>query len=282
MKIAIVTDSSAYLTPGLKMNPNLHIIPIPVILDGKIYNEDVDVSANGYYELLKSAHDFPKTSQPAIGEVLTLYENLRKTGVTDVISIHLSSGISGFVDTLSSLKDEVPGINIHPFDSKITSVPMGYMVEKALFMAHEGASVKEILSTLKDISENTRAFMIVDDLGHLVRGGRLKNGAALIGGLLKIKPVLQFKSGKIVVYEKIRTSRRAFNRVEDLLLEKAQKSGDEFKFFIIHANAEDVAQYEEERLLKDNPNLDISIGTFGPVIGTHLGEKALSFGWVKK
>lgn len=282
MKIAIVTDSSAFLPPELKQNPHLFIIPIPVILDGKVYNEDVDVSANDYYDLLKQAQNFPKTSQPAIGEVLALYERLQKKGYTDVISIHLSKGISGFIETLSGLKDEVAGINIYPFDSKITSVPMGYMVGKALAMAEEEVPVKEILAKLNDIADNTRAFMIVDDLDHLVRGGRLKNGAAIIGGLLKIKPVLTFKDGKIVVFEKIRTSRKAFNRVEDLLLAKAAKAGDDYDFFIIHANAEDVAHYESERLLKENPAMSVMIGYFGPVIGTHLGEKALGFGWVKK
>lgn len=282
MKTAIITDSTAYLPEELKNDPQLSIVPIPIILDGKVLNEGQDVFAKEYYDLLKNSLDFPKTSQPVIGEVLKLIQHLQTQGYEDAILITLSSGISGYFSTVNALKDEVPGIKVWPFDSLITSVPMGAMVKKALEMAREKIPPAKIIDKLADIRENMTAYMIVDDLNHLVRGGRLTNGAALIGGLLKIKPVLTFDEGKIVVSEKIRTSRKAFNRVEDLLLNKAEENHQDYQFFIIHANYLEAAEEEKARLLAKNPQMEIEIAYFGPVIGTHLGEKALGFGWVKK
>ncbi|MDU1888139.1 MAG: DegV family protein, partial [Enterococcus faecalis] len=172
MKIAIVTDSTAYLPERIKDHPNLFVIPIPVILDGKIYNEGIDIEADEYYALLNNSKEFPTTSQPALGEVLELYKSIAEQGYDTIISIHLSSGISGFVHTLHGLTDEIPGVALYPYDSKITSMPMGHMVEAALDLTEEKASLEEIFAKLDLIRDNTYAYLIVEDLNNLVRGGR--------------------------------------------------------------------------------------------------------------
>ncbi|CAI3256239.1 DegV family protein [Enterococcus cecorum] len=275
MKLAIVTDSTAFIPTAISNHPDIYILPIPVILDGKIYNEGIDIHADEYYDLLKASKEFPTTSQPALGEVVSLYEKLAKEGYTDIISIHLSGGISGFVNTLFALQGTIEGINIHPFDSKITSMPMGNMVQKALEMKDAGKSIEEILDYLDYIRSNTRAFLIVDDLNNLVRGGRLTNGAAIIGGLLKIKPILTFEDGKIVLYEKIRSSKKAFAKAEELVFESAQQCPGKVKYYVIHANNLEVAKEEKAKLEAQFPDIQVEIGYFGPVIGTHLGEKAI-------
>ncbi|MGX7351391.1 DegV family EDD domain-containing protein [Enterococcus canis] len=277
MKTAIVTDSTAFLPERVKEHKDLFIIPIPVILDGKIYNEGIDIEADEYYTLLNSSQEFPTTSQPAVGEVLALYEQLAKDGYEAIISIHLSSGISGFVNTLHALTDAVPGVAIYPYDSKITSTPMGHMVETALNMSEGGKSLEEIFAKLDEIRDNTYAYLVVEDLNNLVRGGRLTNGAALIGGLLKIKPVLTFEEGKIVLYEKIRSTKKAFNRCEELLGMRQEEIGIPGKLWVIHANNLEVAEAEKAKLAERYPNATIEVGYFGPVIGTHLGEKAIGF-----
>ena len=163
MKIAIVTDSTAYLPERIKDHPNLFVIPIPVILDGKIYNEGIDIEADEYYALLNNSKEFPTTSQPALGEVLELYKSIAEQGYDTIISIHLSSGISGFVHTLHGLTDEIPGVALYPYDSKITSMPMGHMVEAALDLTEEKASLEEIFAKLDLIRDNTYAYLIVED-----------------------------------------------------------------------------------------------------------------------
>lgn len=275
MKLAVVTDSTAFLSEDALKNPNLFVIPIPVILDGKLYNEGIDIEADQYYDLLKNSQEFPTTSQPALGEALMLYEEIGKKGFDTIISIHLSSGISGFVANLNSIKDSVLGVNIIPYDSKITSMPMGNMVETILKMNAKGCTLEEMLDQLDQIRENTNAYMIVEDLNNLVRGGRLTNGAALVAGLLKIKPVLTFDDGKIMLFEKIRSSKKAFARAEDVIGQRMREINQPVKLYVIHANNLAVAQEEKQKLQEKYPNATVEIGHFGPVIGTHLGEKAI-------
>ncbi len=275
MKLAIVTDSTAFLPTRIKNHPDLYVIPIPVILDGKIYNEGIDIEADEYYGLLKNSKDFPTTSQPAVGEVLALYEELKTKGYDTILSIHLSSGISGFVNTLFAMKDDVKEMTIIPYDSKITSMPMGHIVESALDLNDKGYSLEAILAHIDRIRDNTYAYLIVDDLNNLVRGGRLTNGAALIGGLLKIKPILTFSEGKIILFEKIRSSKKAFARAEQIIGKRNEEIKPPVKLYVIHANNLVVAEEEKAKLQKQYPQAEIEIGHFGPVIGSHLGEKAI-------
>lgn len=275
MKLAVVTDSSAVLPEDIQQHPDLFVIPIPVIIDGKSYSEGQDIEADAFYEMLNTSKEFPKTSQPVLGEVLALYDDLQKQGYDTVISIHLSAGISGFVSTLEAIKDDFSELKIIPFDSRITSMPMGNMVKATLDMNDAGASLAEIKERLAFIRDNVYAYLIVDDLNNLVRGGRLTNGAALLGGLLKIKPILTFVEGKIVLFEKIRSSKKAFARVEDIVGQKAAAIDQPVQFFVIHANNLEVAKIEKAKLQEKYPEAQITIGHFGPVIGTHLGEKAI-------
>ncbi|MGY3749486.1 DegV family protein [Vagococcus acidifermentans] len=282
MKTAIVTDSTAFLRESYKDKENLFTVPIPVILDGQMYREDVDIQAEEYYTLLKQSKDFPKTSQPAIGEVIELYKQIAAEGYDAIVSIHLSSGISGFVNTLASFADSIEEIDVYPFDSLITSGPMGFMVETALDMAEEHKSPQEILQALTEMREGVHAYLIVDDLNNLVRGGRLKNGAAIIGTLLKIKPILRFDNGAIVLHEKIRSMKKALQRSEEIVLDHIGNDTSGYRVNVIHANNLELAIQERDSLLAKYPDMDVDICYFGPVIGTHLGEKAIAIGFSPK
>ncbi|OJG58676.1 hypothetical protein RT43_GL000525 [Enterococcus italicus DSM 15952] len=275
MKLAIVTDSTAFIPERVRGHKDLYVIPIPVIIDGKSYNEGIDIEPDEYYELLNNSAEFPTTSQPSLGETIEIYRDLQRKGYDTVISIHLSSGISGFYSTLFTLKDDIEGLDLIPYDSLITSMPMGHMVEAALDDLDEGFDIQAILAHLDKIRDHTYAYLIVEDLNNLVRGGRLTNGAALIAGLLKIKPILTFDQGKIVLFEKIRSSKKAFKRAEKIIGQRINDIPYPVKLYVIHANNLSVALEEKERLQKEYPNAIIEIGHFGPVIGTHLGEKAI-------
>lgn len=281
MKLAIVTDSTAYLNERTRNHKDLFVIPIPVIIDGEPFEEGVDIGYEEFYHKLKDSKNFPKTSQPVLGEVYELYRSIKEQGYDTVISIHLSEGISGFVRTLTAIREDIQGLNVIPYDSKITSVPMGYMVEKALEMSDQGAALADVLTSIDKIRDTTHAYIIVDDLDNLVRGGRLTNGAAIIGGLLKIKPILTFEDGKIVLFEKIRSLKKALQRTEDIIEEHRQESDEELRIYVIHGNNPELAQQEVEKLSKKYPDATIDVGTFGPVIGTHLGDKAIALGVAK-
>lgn len=277
MKLAIVTDSTAFLPEEIKNHPDLYIIPIPVILDGKLYNEGIDIEADEYYELLKNSKEFPTTSQPSLGETLELYETLGKKGYDTIISIHLSSGISGFIENLYGTTDSIEGVKVIPYDSRITSTPMGHMVAAALNLAEQGTTVDTIIQKLDQIRDSLQVYFVVEDLNNLARGGRLTNGAALVAGLLKIKPVLKFDEGKIVLFEKIRSSKKAFARIEDLIGQKIEEFDAPVRLTIIHGNNLEVALEEKAKIEAQYPEVQIEIAHFGPVVGTHLGEKAVGF-----
>ncbi|MDN6770696.1 MAG: DegV family protein [Lactococcus sp.] len=275
MKTAIITDSSAFLRDDFRKKDNVFVLDIPIFIAGETYIEGKTLTDSAFYEKMAASAELPKTSQPSMHDLTELLDKLVAENYTHVVGLFLSSGISGFWQNIQYLKDEYPKLTIAFPDTIITSAPLGYMVEMTANMTKTNASFDFILTELAEIIAKTTAFIIVDDLDHLVKGGRLSNGAAIIGNLLNIKPILRFdEAGKIVVYEKIRTSKKAFKKLYKILSETT-KSGD-YKVYVIHSNipetAKDVAQELTEK------GFDVSIASFGAVIGTHLGEGALGFG----
>lgn len=283
MKIAVVTDSTAFIKEDYRNREDLFIVPVPLIMDDQVFLEGIDIHVDGFYDKLKEAKSFPKTSQPAIGELFELYDRIASLGYDAVISIHMSSGISGLVQSLSSIAKEIDSVTVYPFDSLLTSGPMGKMVEVALDMAKEEEMTPDIiLEKLIELRKKVEGLIVVDDLNHLVRGGRLKNGAAIIGTLLKIKPILCFKDGDIVLSEKIRSQKKALKRVEDIALNEIDSLPEDSTFYVIHCNNMETAEQVKADLLKRQSDLEVIICDFGPVIGTHLGEKSVAIGVAPK
>lgn len=282
-KIAIVTDSTAYLTKQQAAEANITVVPIPVILDGTVYDEGIDITPAEFYAKLKTAKTFPSTSQPPLGEMLKLYENLKNEGYDQVISIHLASTISGFQQTLRTAVNELDGVDVTIYDSKITVKLMGWLALEAAKMARENKTVDEIISRLDDLRSTIDEYFIVNDIQNLVRGGRLSNAAGFVAGMLRIKPLLTFDpvSNKIVAIEKIRSLKKAYARVETLFSEALEKVDYPVRGLIIHANDPEAAEAWKADLEQKFPNIDFEISFFGPVIGTHLGEKAIALAWMK-
>ncbi|WP_342470170.1 DegV family protein [Ureibacillus sp. FSL K6-3587] len=278
MSIAVVTDSTAYLSPEERKQHNIYMIPLSVTLEDGVYEEEVEIQAKEFYDKVRNAKVFPKTSQPSIGKFVELFETLAKE-YDEVICIHLSSGISGTYQSAMQAGNMVEGIKVRVFDSEISCSPQGYYALQAAKMAGEGKSSAVILETLEALKRRMRAYFIVDDLSHLQRGGRLSSAAAIVGGLLQIKPILHFENKVIVPFEKIRTKKKAINRVEELLAQDAAQY-DRIYAMLIHANREEEAREWMAKLQEKFPNVEFALSYFGPVIGTHLGEGSLGLGWV--
>lgn len=279
MRVAIVTDSTAYL-PSYKMEAlDIHMIPLTVALDGQVYEEEIEISASEFYRKVRGEGPLPKSSQPSLGKFVTLFESLQKD-YDAVISIHLSSGISGTYAGAVQAGEMVEGFDVHAFDSELSCYIQGFYVLRAAKLAKQGATPEAILEELNEMKKTMRAYFMVDNLSHLQRGGRLSSAQALIGGLLQVKPLLHFQEKVIVPFEKIRTRKKAMKRIADLLAEDAAKMPLEAA--IIHGNCpQDAAKWLEE-LSVQLPNVEFTISHFGPVIGTHLGEGAMGLGWVKR
>ncbi|EMR07966.1 hypothetical protein C772_00295 [Bhargavaea cecembensis DSE10] len=279
MKTAIVTDSTAYLPGPERDRLGIRMIPLSVTIDGKTYEEEVDLEADQFYDLVREG-ELPKTSQPPIGKFADCFETLKQEGFEAAVVVTLSSGISGTFTSAGQAGDLVDGLDVQVFDSEIACMPQGFYVLRAAKMARDGAAPEAIIAELEEMKNSLRAYFMVDDLAHLQRGGRLSGAQALIGGLLQVKPLLHFKDRVIVPFEKIRTRKKAMNRIADLL---AQDAGNgPLEAAIIHANRKEEAEAWRTELSRKFPDVEFKISYFGPVIGTHLGEGAMGLGWVKK
>ncbi|HFI0083019.1 TPA: DegV family protein [Streptococcus suis] len=277
MKLAVITDSSAVLQPTTLANKDVFVLPIPVTIDEESFVEGQNLTAEEFYQKMAASEDLPKTSQPSLLELEEILTVLQANGYTHAVGLFLSSGISGFYQNIQYLADEFEGLTIAFPDSKITSAPLGMMVENVLKWAAAGQSFEEICAKLDQQIAQTSAFIMVDDLDHLVKGGRLSNAAAILGNLLSIKPILYFTDeGKIEVYEKVRTEKKAVKRLLEILQEKT--SDGNYQLAIIHANCPEKADRFKEQLEQVGVTSQLPIVSFGSVIGTHLGEGAIAFG----
>ena len=279
MKLAVITDSSAYLDSKVIENEHLFVLDIPVSIDGVEYIEGKNLSASEFYQKMAASSELPKTSQPSIASLVNTLSLVEGQGYTHVIGLFLSSGISGFYQNIQYLKDEFPSLEIAFPDSKITSAPLGMMAEHILNWAEQGLAFEQILSNLDVQIKGIGAFIMVDDLNHLVKGGRLSNGAAILGNLLSIKPILYFnEEGVIEVYEKIRTEKKATKRLIEIV--KDQTAQGNYQVMIIHGNALEKAEHLHQLLLEDGISGEIPIATFGSVIGTHLGAGSIALAYI--
>ena len=278
MKLAVITDSSAFLQAETLRKEDLFVLDIPVNIDGQEYVEGVNLTAQEFYEKMASASELPKTSQPSIAKLDEILSSLKDKGYTHALGLFLSSGISGFHQNIQYMKDEYEGLTIAFPDTRITSAPLGYMVESVFKWAEQGDGFESILEKVTEQIENTSAFIMVDDLDHLVKGGRLSNGAAILGNLLSIKPILYFNDqGVIEVYEKVRTEKKATKRLVEIVKE-ATTNGN-YQITVIHGNAPQKAADLRQLLIDGGVATDVSIATFGSVIGTHLGEGSIALGY---
>ena len=278
MKLAVITDSSAFLQAETLRKEDLFVLDIPVNIDGQEYVEGVNLTAQEFYEKMASASELPKTSQPSIAKLAEILSSLKAKGYTHALGLFLSSGISGFYQNIQYMKDEYEGLTIAFSDTRITSAPLGYMVESVFRWAEQGEEFTTILDQLENQIQKTSAFIMVDDLDHLVKGGRLSNGAAILGNLLSIKPILYFNDqGVIEVYEKVRTEKKATKRLVEIVKE-ATANGN-YQITVIHGNAPQKAADLRQLLIDGGVATDVSIATFGSVIGTHLGEGSIALGY---
>ena len=278
MKLAVITDSSAFLQAETLRKEDLFVLDIPVNIDGQEYVEGVNLTAQEFYEKMARSSELPKTSQPSIAKLDEILSSLKEKGYTHVLGLFLSSGISGFHQNIQYMTDEFEGLTIAFPDSRITSAPLGFMVESVFQWVEQGDDFKSILNKVTEQIENTSAFIMVDDLDHLVKGGRLSNGAAILGNLLSIKPILYFNDqGVIEVYEKVRTEKKATKRLVEIV--KEETSNGNYQITVIHGNAPQKAADLRQLLIDGGVATDVSIATFGSVIGTHLGEGSIALSY---
>lgn len=274
MRICIVTDSTACLPADLRQRYAISVVPLNVHIDGRVYREGEDLSAAEFYPMLEAATDLPTTSQPSPGDFVHVWEPLVDAGYT-VLSIHISGGISGTVQNAQAAAKVFGKGKIVVIDSRSTAMGLGMMVIAAAQKAEAGASLEEIVAVVERMKAAMQHWFVVDTLTYLAKGGRIGGAAAFLGSVLSIKPLLTLQDGVIDALEKVRTKRRAVERMVELMREAL---GDDPAPWISVVHARVPAEAEQllatvNRLYPRGPRYMTELG---PVIGTHTGPGCLA------
>lgn len=273
-KIKIVTDSTADLLKEDIENLNITVIPLSIQIDGETYLDGIDISPKQFIQEMKLSKELPKTSQPAMGTFVETFEKLTADG-SKVISIHLTSGMSGTYSTACAAANMVDG-DITVIDSAFITQAMAFQVIEAAKMAKQDASIEEIVSRITKIKENTYLYIMVDTLENLVKGGRIGKGKAFIGSLLSIKPIASLEGGVYSPVGKVRNHSQVVKTLTKYF--EQDTNGKTVRgISIAHAEAIDLANSLKQSVQKLT---DFKIGEphyTTPVISTHTGEGAIGF-----
>jgi len=279
MSIAIVTDSAAYLTPDQVARYGITVLPITVILGDHQYPES-ELPVQTFYDYLQSNQPLPTTAQVSLGQIETAYDALAAKGVTQIISIHLSSGITSFMSNLKMFCQTYTKAEVYPIDSLVASAGEANLCLLAGRLIEAGYDAAAIADSLVRFRDTQQVYFAVDSLKHLARTGRLSNRSAMVGSLLNIKPLLTFDDqGKIVAIGKERTMRRAFGFIADRLRATAMQVDYPLHATVIDANNPDLAAQWTAHLREQFPQVRFTQSQLGPAISVHTGEKTMGLLW---
>ncbi len=278
-KIAFVTDSTAYLSPEQIREHNISVVPLSVVFEGNVYREGFDLSSEDFYRRLVNSKDFPTTSQPPVGEFAETFERLLADHDA-VMCLLLSSNLSGTVASAEAAANMVGG-PIHVVDSRISSYGIAGPLLDGVQLADEGGTPDDILALWEKELASERAFFVVDTLEMLHRGGRIGGAAAAFGALLQIKPILTINDGRIDLFEKVRTHRRAMERML-AEFDTDASTGKHLKVGVVHAQRYNDAVSLRDQLEAKYPNIETDISELGPVVGAHTGPGLLALVYYEK
>ena len=272
-RVAVVTDSTSYLPPELVAAHGIEVVPLQVVIGGTAYDEGGGASSDTVAAALRSWTPVT-TSRPGPAAFAQAYERAAARGCDGVVSVHLSSQMSGTVDSAQLAAKESP-LRAEVVDSGSLGMGLGFAVLAAARAAAAGASVEDVAQTASDRAQASAVIFYVDTLEHLRRGGRIGPAAALLGSALSVKPLLHLVEGHIEPLEKVRTSSRAIARLEELA---AQRAGTgEVDVAVHHLANPDRASALAERLRGRLPGLvDLHVSEVGAVVGAHVGPGMLA------
>lgn len=280
MAIKIVTDSSCDLGINFIEENNIELIPLLLNLDGETLKDDLGKSLGyrEFYEKLR-AGSMPSTSQINIYTFEEKFKELLDKGY-EILYIGLSSALSGTFNSANmarnNILEENPNAKIAVVDSISVSMGLGMLIKKAYEMINEGKMLEEIVQWIEENKNKVIHAILVDDLKHLKRGGRLSASSAAVGSILNIKPLLKLNnSGAVEAAEKVKGKKKALKRLASIVKEKAINIENEI-LYIMHGDALEEAQYLKEMILQELNFKDVKVEYIGTVIGTHGGPGTIA------
>lgn len=284
MKIAIVTDSNSGITQAQAEELGVFVLPMPFMIDGQDYYEDINLTQKEFYEKLQDGSDI-STSQPSPESVLKLWDDILKD-YDEIVHIPMSSGLSGSCQTAKMLAEDYEG-KVEVVNNQRISVTQYQSVLDAKELAGQGMTAKEIRQYLEDTRFDSSIYIMVDTLKYLKKGGRITPAAAALGTLLKLKPVLQIQGEKLDAFAKARTVKQAKNIMmtamgRDMDQRFEDKEGEKIHLFIAHTQNYEAALELREELRAMFPKTgEILIAPLSLSISCHIGPGSLAIACTK-
>ena len=274
MSVAVVTDSTAYLPDELTEGYGIHVVPLYVVLAGRSGREGWDIGPDEVARTLAVRGQTVSTSRPTPGDFVAAYRQALDEGAERLVSIHLSSELSGTWDAARLAASQVGEHIVSVVDTRSAAMGAGFAVLAAARSAAAGADAATVARTAQEIADATRTYFVVDTLEHLRRGGRIGSAAAVLGSALAVKPVLYVQDGRVVPLEKVRTSARALNRLVQRAVEAAGQGP--VSIAVHHLAAAEKAERLAAEIRDRLPQLrELHVSELGAAIGAHVGPGAV-------
>jgi DegV family protein with EDD domain len=273
-KIAILGDSCAGMSQEYAAQHNVRIIPLYLVIDGKTYRDGVDITPEEFYERLPKCANVPTTSQPSVGDFVEVYRELAAAGATDIVSVHISSGISGTINSALTAAKEIEGVRIEVVDTQCASAAEIAVLQAAVNALERGADMDGVVAAAKTAVAQQRTIFTVETLEYLYKGGRIGGAAALLGSVLQFKPLLHFVDGKITALERVRTTAKALPRMVEVMGEWLGKA-EPIHAIVMQAACMERAHDVSAMLKRELNIVEIEIVPLSPAIGAHAGNGTL-------
>jgi DegV family protein with EDD domain len=276
VSVAIVTDSTAYLPADLVAGQGIRVVPLHVVVGGQAFREGVDITTAEVAAALRTFTPV-STSRPSPQQFLEAYEAAAAGGADSVVSVHISSDMSGTAES-AAIAASLSPIMVEVVDSRSIGMAMGYAVLSAAEAARHGESAKAVAAIAISRAKAATVIFYVDTIEHMRRGGRIGAASALLGSALAIKPLLTMADGRIKPIEKVRTAARALNRLEELALRAAGAAGESGVDIAVHHldspfRANDLAERLRTRVRYPAA---VALVELGAVVGAHVGPGTIA------
>jgi DegV family protein with EDD domain len=273
--LRIVTDSLADIPPAIAKELEIAQVPCIVRFGDHEFRDRVDLTAAEFYKRLVASESLPTTSQPATGVFQEMYQNVARE-TNEILAIHTIASLSGIFNASRIAAESIPNVKIELIDSKQVTMALGWLVILAARAARDGHTLDEVRTLVQEAMPRVHVIGALDTLEYAQRGGRLGKGAALVGTLLHVKPLISIVGGEVVPVENTRSQKRALERLVEIVL----GSGPIQEIAVIHAAGEELAQKVKQMLASTLPEDQIVMTETGPVLGTHVGPNAVGIAWM--
>lgn len=270
----IVTDTGMdmYLTPDLMPELPIHVVPHTIMLDGVSYRSGVDIQPAELQQKLMATSSFPTTSQPAGGDFAAMYKKLAESGDRDILSIQMSSGLSGTVNAARAGAEMTPEANVTIVDTKTLCAVQGWQVAAAARALKAGWSKDEIVALIKKIGDASESIYTLDEMKYLIHGGRIGHMKGLIASVLKIRPVIGVEKvgGTYAQLGMARTFEQAMKSLVDLM-KSYHKPGSALRVQVLHSYNEKAVTALREMIAPVFNCMFLPINSMSPALAAHTG-----------